>query len=238
MKLSPRLQCVAGQVQNGAIVADIGTDHAYIPIYLIEEGISPFVYACDIGEGPLNIAQGQIEKANLNDKIVTLLGSGLSPIENFPTDNIIIGGMGGLLIQKIIEGHRDIALSVHRLILQPMIAQEELRRYLINNGFKIITEELAMEERRIYQIIVAQKGEMKIDKDIYYQIPYHLIENKHPLLNSLISFYKNKYHKIIQQCKTNTTINSKKQIELCEINLNELKEVENAIKMSTSNRTN
>lgn len=229
MNLSPRLQCIARQIDNGAIVADIGTDHAYIPIYLVENKISPLVYASDIGKGPLKIANEQISKAALSEYIITLLGEGLAPITDYRVDNIIIAGMGGILIQDIISQNLSMALNADKLILQPMVAQEELRKFLINNGFKIIHEDLAKEDRRIYQIIVAHKGNMNIEKDIYYEIGYNLIEQKHPLLPELIRFHENKIHKIIKQCENKNTHSALKQMSQCEKMLRELKELEHVI---------
>ncbi|MFZ7134397.1 MAG: tRNA (adenine(22)-N(1))-methyltransferase [Eubacteriales bacterium] len=229
MKLSPRLECVARHVDQGIVVADIGTDHAYIPIYLIEKNISSLIYACDIGVGPLEMAKKQINNAGLSDKIIPLLGEGLDPVKSFKIGNIIIAGMGGILIRNIIKQNIEMAYSVDKLILQPMIAQDEVRRYLLHHGFKIVEEDLAKEDRRIYQIIVAQKGVMQFDKEIYYDIGYDLVRKKHPLLKELIASHRNRLDKIIHECKKETTYNAFYKIKDCEKKLNELREVENVI---------
>src|SRR5699024_10524895 len=104
------------------------------------------IYACDINEGPLESARNQIQRYDHTEEIQTLLGGGLEPIVGKNVEQIIIAGMGGILIKNIIEQNKETALNAQKLILQPMIAQEELRKYLIENNFKIIDEDLARED--------------------------------------------------------------------------------------------
>lgn len=106
MQLTSRLEAIAKKVTYKATVADIGTDHAYIPIYLVENNITNTVYACDINQGPINIANKQIEKYGYTKEITTRLGPGLNPIVGMGVENIIIAGMGGILIKEIIEAKK------------------------------------------------------------------------------------------------------------------------------------
>lgn len=229
MQLTPRLEAIAEKVSHNAIVADIGTDHAYIPIYLVENNITKTLYACDINQGPINMANQQIEKYGYKNEITTLLGPGLNPIVGMGVENIIIAGMGGVLIKEIIEANREIALQAHKLILQPMIAQEELREYLIQNGFQIIQEDLAQEDRRIYQIIVARGGKSQPWTQVDYHISPILVENKHPLLHELIVKKENELKKIIKACSVEESDNAKMRREECSFLLEKIKVVKNCL---------
>jgi tRNA (adenine22-N1)-methyltransferase len=231
MKLTPRLQTIANHIPQNTICGDIGTDHAYIPIYIVENKISKKVIATDINKGPLAIANKQIKLAGLEKQIETRLGNGLQPIEPYEVETIVIAGMGGLLIKDILDTTKHITNSIKTFILQPMIAQRELREYLIYNNFKIINEDLAQENQRIYEIIIATKGKqnIEIEKDIYLDIGKPLIENKHPLLSSLINFKRNELLKIIHQCEGKNSANAEDRIRECINKLNDLKEVEKCL---------
>jgi len=229
MHLTPRLEAIAKQVTHRAIVADIGTDHAYIPIYLVENNISKNIYACDINKGPLDMAKKQIGKYGYQEDIITLLGEGLDPIKELPTQNIIIAGMGGILIKDIIDKNKEVALSAEKLILQPMIAQEDLREYLIKNGFTIIHEELAREDRRIYQIIVAQKGKSEAWDEIHYHISKNLIQDRHPLLENLIDAKENELRKIVRACDDQRSEHAIQRSMECKTLLEKLMEVKKCL---------
>ena len=183
--ITPRLQCIIDHTY-GKTVADIGTDHAYIPIKLIEENIAERVIASDIKEGPVKIAEQNIIKNGLNDKIEVRLGSGLSVLNKNEADTVIIAGMGGEMIEKILRDDEDKAKSA-LLILQPMNSQYELRKYLINNGYSIIDEDIAVEEFKVYNIMTVRAGnQKKFENDIEYHIPAYLCGNK---------YFKNLYNK-------------------------------------------
>ena len=229
MQLSPRLEIIAKQVTAGATVADIGTDHAYIPIYLVENNITTNIFACDINNGPLEMANKQIHKYGYQDNIITLQGSGLEPIKGRGIQNIIIAGMGGILIKDIIDQNKETAMAADKLILQPMIAQQDLREYLIKNNFTIIHEDLAQEDRRIYQIIVAQRGTSKVYDEIYYHIGPKLVETKHLLLEKLIDFKENELNKIIRACDLEQSSNAVKRSTECKILLEKLLEVKKCL---------
>lgn len=138
-----------------AAVADIGTDHAYLPVYLVRQGYADRALACDIRPGPLSSAKRNIQAAGLSDRIQTLLTDGLHGVEDFSPDHILIFGMGGELIEKILSQAAWVKSSAVRLILQPMSRAEVLRRYLINSGFAILGESLSRADGRIYQTICA-----------------------------------------------------------------------------------
>lgn len=176
--ITPRLKCIIDHVKKTRI-ADIGTDHAYIPIYLIENNIAEHIIASDIRQGPVGIAKSNIEKHNLSDKIEVRLGSGLSVLNTGEADEIIIAGMGGQLIGDILKDNIEIAKTCS-LVLQPMNDQYKLRKFLIENGFKITDEDIAVEGFKVYNIINAESGAQEPFKnDIEYHLPKYLMKNKY-----------------------------------------------------------
>ena len=137
-KLDARLLAVASMVRNGAYLADVGTDHAYLPVYLAECKKISGAVASDIHKGPLESADKNIREAGFSDKICTVLTDGLQGLEKYPVTDIAIAGMGGLMIRNILEKAQFLRTenSPH-LILQPMQHIPELRRYLGEQGFSV-----------------------------------------------------------------------------------------------------
>lgn len=161
--LTERLQTVKNLVENSDVVLDVGTDHGYVPISLIMEKRANKVIAADINKGPLLNAKKNIRLNGLIDKIELRLGGGMTPVELGEIDTVIMAGMGGILIADIIKESYDKACAVKKLILQPMYSQDYLRKYLVENGFRIKKEYLARENEKIYNIIEAMPG--KEEKD-------------------------------------------------------------------------
>ena len=142
MNLSERLQTIANFVPKNSVVADIGTDHGYIPIYLIENNISKKVIATDISKNSLEKAIENVNIYNYENKIDTRHGNGLETIKEYEVDTVIIAGMGGILIKDILDKSWSKRDSITNFILQPNIATSELRKYLIEKNFEILDEKL------------------------------------------------------------------------------------------------
>lgn len=229
MSLSPRLETIVSFVEKNSIVADIGTDHGYIPVYLIENDISKKVIATDVNEGPLNSAKSYIEKKRLQGRIETRLGDGIRVIRPYEVDTIIIAGMGGLLIKKIIQQSKNVADTIENFILQPMIASDELRRFLYNNNYKIKNERLVKEGDKIYEIIHAIHGKDEVKDEIFYDIGKKLVENKDPLLNEFISKKLEKIERILVKIDNNNSIKGRKKSENLKKKYNKLMEVLNSL---------
>lgn len=155
-ELSQRLSGAIPYVTRGGRVADIGTDHAYLPIELIRRGILESALAGDIGEGPIARARAHIEAAGLSKQIQTVQTDGLRGVESYEPTDVIIFGMGGELIAKILSDAPWVREKQVNLILQPMTKADVLRRYLNENGFEILDESLIYEDR-YYQIIHARQ---------------------------------------------------------------------------------
>ena len=187
LALSKRLSAAASFVSDGAIVADIGTDHAYIPINLILSSKASYAIASDVNEGPIAIAKENIEKYGVADKITVRVANGLDGIEQYKPDNILICGMGGELIVNILKASEYIKNSSVKLILQPMTSIKELREYL-SDGFLITNEEIVYEASKLYQIICAQyDGISREYTNTELELGKINIEKKMPLFNDLLS---------------------------------------------------
>lgn len=211
MKLSNRLIAIANFVPKNSIVADIGTDHGYIPVYLVENNIAKKVIGTDISKGSLDKIIDYIKTLNLEHIIDARLGDGLEVIKPYEVDTVIIAGMGGLLIRDILEKNKEVTDSIANFILQPMVAAKELRQYLVDNNFEIIEEELVKEDGKYYEIIFAKKGKSYIEKEIYYEISPLLIKKKHPLLREFIQFRFRELENIIEEIKDINTEKSKER---------------------------
>lgn len=184
ISLTPRLQCVADCVKECKLLADIGTDHAYIPLYAIQKGIAQRAIASDVVKGPLKIATDNILYHNLGDRITPCLANGLESARG--ADVIVIAGMGGKLICNILDNNIDIAKNADYLVIQPMTCSYELRKYLHSNNFRIIDEKLAREEDKIYNIMVVAPGNEVYNDEFHYYIGIKLFENKDSLLGEYI----------------------------------------------------
>ncbi len=224
--MTPRLLAVAGMVKNSAAIADIGTDHAYIPVYLVTKRRAESAIAMDINEGPLTRADENIKRFNLSDKIKTRLSDGLEKLKNNEADTVVIAGMGGILINSIIESHKDRLTSVKKYILQPMTAIEETRKYLAENGFNIVDETLAKEDDKIYTVICAEPGKMKIENEINLLIGEALIKKHDRILPELLSGKIYEYEKAVSSMKNSKSCEIKEKQEHFAFLISELKKLQ------------
>ena len=216
MKLTDRLLKIADLVTKGKKIADIGTDHGYIPVYLLNKGHVDFAILADVNKGPLENARSEVRHNNLTDKVDLRLGSGIEVLNENEVDEVIIAGMGGILISELLEAKKSVAHNLDKLILQPMQAQDELRKYLLNNGYEILDEVLVKEDFRIYEIIVAKYTSKNtfVDDEIYYEAGKKLIENKDPLLNEFIDKKIFMYNSILKKLEGKTGEEIEKKIKI------------------------
>ncbi|KZK05134.1 putative tRNA-m1A22 methylase [Lactococcus cremoris] len=157
IKLSKRLKAVADYVDKGARLADIGSDHAYLPTYLVQKNEVEFAVAGEVVKGPFEIAKNHVAQANLKENIQVRLANGLAAIENVDKiDTIVIAGMGGILISEILEAGKGKLSSVKRLILQANNHEDTLRQWLTEHQFVIKAEQILLEAGKFYEIIVAE----------------------------------------------------------------------------------
>ena len=188
LKISKRLEAVATYVRDGAVVADIGTDHAYIPIYLAQNNKSKKILASDINEGPIARAKENISLYGLNNLITTQIANGLDGIETFSPNDIIICGMGGELISEIIEKSDYVKREGIRLILQPMTSVYELRKYL-QKGFFTVDENIIFEDGKYYQIMcVTYDGIDRGYSDFQLEFGLKNIEKREDVFVNFLNF--------------------------------------------------
>lgn len=152
INISERLKCVASLVNKGARVADIGTDHAYLPIYLVQNGISNKVYACDVRKEPLRRAKLHIDEYGLSDKITTKLCDGLKGINKGDVDTVTICGMGGKLMKNILKAGIDKLGDNTQLVLSAQSELRDFRKYLLETGIDIKSEHMLLEDGKYYFI--------------------------------------------------------------------------------------
>ncbi|MBE6763216.1 MAG: SAM-dependent methyltransferase [Ruminococcaceae bacterium] len=151
-----RLLCAASMVRAGGVLADIGTDHAHLPVWLIQNGICQKAIAADIGEGPAASARRTVQEAGLSACIEVRVGDGLSVLSPEEATEIVIAGMGGETIAQILAAAPWLKDGVdRRLVLQPMTKTVELREWLYQNGFSIEEEHLIRDGRHLYCVMAA-----------------------------------------------------------------------------------
>lgn len=217
MQLSKRLQAVANLVTPGKRLADIGTDHGYVPIWLYEQGRIPSALAMDLREGPLQRAKEHIRMHGLDEKIKTRLSDGLEKLLPGEADSIVIAGMGGMLVVKILTQGQAVLDSVQELILQPQSDLDAVREYLHRTGFVIVQEEMVFEEGKYYPMMKAVHGENTDDRKIWFVYGRLLLENRHPVLESYLQKEYDSCCKLLEKLsKTATEVASRRCEELLE----------------------
>lgn len=165
IKLSKRLTAITDLVTAGNIVCDVGTDHAHVPIYLIQSGRTPAAIGMDVRQGPLDIAAENLEMTGLTDRVQLRLSDGLERYEIGEAQTCIIAGMGGMLMAGILDTEADKAASFAELILEPQSEYQALRESLIRNGLGIVYETAVLEEGKSYPVIKAVPGAESVHPD-------------------------------------------------------------------------
>ena len=158
MQLSQRLSSVASMVTAGNCLADVGTDHGYVPIYLYERNVIPRAIAMDVNKGPLERAALHIAESGMKDAIETRLSDGLTALKPGEADSIVIAGMGGPLMIRILSAYPEVTASAKELILQPQSEIPELRIWLYEQGYEIVEEHMVFEDGKYYPMFKAVKN--------------------------------------------------------------------------------
>ena len=196
------MKALASFVLPGEKVADIGTDHGFVPIDLLIENIVPFAILTDINDGPLKKAKGNLDRICILPEFYELRkGDGLEPLQNGEVSSVIIAGMGGETIVDILSWDIAKSKSYKRLILQPRKRSWQLREWLYNNGFTIIAEKLVLEDGKLCEIVVCKPGQ-DLNENPNFYLPE--LMRKDPLFKDFLNEYIRKL-KVVIDNMTNST---------------------------------
>ncbi len=223
MDLTPRLAAIGESIDECDVVADIGSDHAYLPIYLINNNKAKKAIATDINKGPAEISMKRVKKYGMEQYIEIRTGDGLSALKDKEADIIVIAGMGGILIQNILSEGIDIARSAAELILQPMRDSRLLIKWLIQNSFEIFDGEIVKENDKFYEIIWTRYKQNCYDEksiDMINEIFYY---KNSPAVFEYIDKKISEYSGIIKHLE-NYTPKNKERIGECNKELMHYKE--------------
>jgi tRNA (adenine22-N1)-methyltransferase len=196
-------------------MADIGTDHAYIPVYLVDKHICREAIASDINCGPIEKAKVNIKLNGFSDRIECRIGSGLDTIKCGEVQQTVIAGMGGNLIRDIIDANIGVFKNSGKFVLQPVQNPEVLRKYIYSKGFKIIDEDLCIDENIFYEIIKVEYDDFVSEPDsIFYEVGKKIIEKKHPLAEAFIQRKIYKYNNILRYINDDGIASRKRKVEV------------------------
>ncbi len=210
MKLDRRLSAVAELVNNTDTLADIGSDHAYLPAYLLLNQKIKRAIVSDVNEGPLENGRNTCVSLKIDDKCDFRLGSGLDVLKENEADTITMCGMGGELMTNLLAKHVNVAVSAKYLILQPQSAYEMLREFLYDNGIGVIDERIIKDRHLYYRIILASSGEQPVKDDFLY--PSLLAERKDETYREFLLFRYGINENIIK--KISSASDKKEEISL------------------------
>ena len=177
-----RLRAIAGMVTKGNRLADVGCDHGYLSIYLVEERIVPSAIAMDVRPGPLSRARENISRYGLEDYIETRLSDGLAKLEPGEGDTLVIAGMGGPLMERILKDGAKVREGFQELILQPQSEICRVRRFLTENGYQIEQEDMVLEDGKYYPVMRVVHGPKEPYEEWEYLYGKRLLEARHPVL--------------------------------------------------------
>lgn len=226
MELSKRLKRIAEHVNKCESVADIGTDHGYIPIYLVKEGICKKAIASDINKGPIEKAKVNVAFEGVSNKVKCLLGPGLNPLKVGEVNGVILAGMGGNLTRDILLADMDKVKKYDFIILQPAQNPEVLREFLYKNDYEIIDEDLIKDEGRFYELFKVKYNEdsekLVFEDELEYEVSPLLRKKNHPLFKEFIEEKINRCETILSFIKEDTESAKKRKSDL-EEKINKLK---------------
>ena len=186
MELSKRLQAVADFVSEGLVVADVGTDHGYIPIYLIETKKSPKAFAMDVNKGPLLRAKEHIAEHGLETRIETRLSDGVRALKKGECECVVVAGMGGALTIKIMEEGKDVFRNLKEFVLQPQSELQKVRAYLYQNAYSIVEENMVLDDGKFYPMFRVINGQSQEYHAIELCYGKLLLEQKNAVLKTFL----------------------------------------------------
>lgn len=215
MILSNRLKHISDLITDVKSLVDVGTDHAYIPIYLVKNNTVRSAVASDINKGPVEKAKKNVKSYNLSNKISCRLGGGLTTVKPKEVEAAIIAGMGGNLIRDIIEDSLEVFKQLNYAVLQPVQNPEVLREYIYKSGFTILDETIVKDDEKYYEVIKVKYDNNKQNiEPIFYEISKTLLMKKDPIFKEYIEFKLQKYTRVYENIKDETELAQKRKLEL------------------------
>ena len=215
MDLSIRLKAIVSMIEVCDSVVDVGTDHGYVPIYLVKNGVIKNAIASDINRGPVEKAKNNVAINNVGKQISCRMGSGLSTVNKGEAQIAIIAGMGGNLIRDILEADLEVVKQFKYMILQPVQNAEVLREYLYVTGYNILDEEICLDDGKYYEIIKVKYNTKPVILDsIYYEVSKILLNKKNPVMHSFIEYKLQKYLKIYDTLNEDTMLSKGRKEQL------------------------
>lgn len=219
--LSERLKCLTDMVSQGNRVVDVGCDHGFLSIYLVQKGISPSVLAMDVRPGPLARAKEHIAQYGLDQYIQTRISDGLLAFQIGEADTMVCAGMGGKLMTKILTDSEEKAKQLKELILQPQSELPVFRRFLREEGYEIVEENILCEDGKYYfPMKVIYTGEKKVcENSLFDEFGGFLLTGKHPVLEDYLNERKDATIQIIASLRANENERAQKRLEEMELEL-------------------
>ncbi len=199
MEPSARLKAIAKQVEPYRRIADIGSDHAYLPVWMIKNNKISFAVAGEIQPGPLDAARRTIRESGVEESVAARLGDGLEVVEPGEVEVAVIAGMGGSAIRRILERSSLVMDRLSRVVCQPMTGAAGLREWLTQKGWRISAEDLVLEDGRLYEIIVAESGRSQPIDPLLLEIGPLLWQQRHPLLIEQLLRLKRQYQERVEE---------------------------------------
>ncbi len=199
LKISERLATVAGLIPKGAHLVDVGTDHGYVPIWLLQKNHIASAIAMDVNKGPLARARENRDKYGFSNVMDLRLSNGLEKLKPGEGDSVLIAGMGGPLMIRIIKEGRKNASSIQTWVLQPQSEIPSVRRYLHEHDFKIVEEIMLKDDGKYYMAMKAVPGHEESWNELEYLFGKDLLLNQHPILKEFIEKEMGIYENIVQQ---------------------------------------
>lgn len=244
VNISKRLELIASYIPKGSKLADIGSDHALLPVYTIQQGIALSAIAGEVNAGPYQAAVKQVADAGLTKHIEVRLGDGLSVLQEGEVDAVTIAGMGGGLISEILKRGSNLLSSVNVMVLQPNVGEEAVRRWLYSNGWLLADESILEEDGKIYEILYCEKSNsqspilrvqsqyeeavihgMNVCPDLLFRMGPHLLREAAPAFQRKWQDELNKKMKIANQLAASQLPESLQRREAFIQEINQLREV-------------
>ena len=229
MKLSERLEMVLSFVEPGESAADVGTDHGHVPVELVRRGIVKKAVAMDVRKGPLSRAAENIALAGLSEKIATRLSDGVAKLLPGEADSVVIAGMGGELMLRILRDGAHVRNSVKHYILSPQSELSVFRHGLEELGFSIVEEEMLLDEGKYYVILHVSPGTMHYEHEYEYRYGADLIRKQDPVLKEFLERELAQGEELLAHLGRSGTDGARKRAESLINELEETKEAYHAL---------